>query len=389
MGLPTIRLVFDRKHVATKKVKGLVQVEVTYKRKRKYIGTGIKLYADQWNVRRHVVNSPNMIETNDYLNGMVSGLERWLMASFAHVEFNWTSLENYLDRLRRTDDFIEFVEDAIKSRNDIRESTRKAHMKLVGLLREYNRIIGFGDLTTDGIYEFDNWMHGRKIKKIRKDGTEYESPMAQPTIYTYHKLMKTYIHIAIRKGIIEKDPYQYLHFKRGESKPGRFLSEDELRKLMAAPMRSGCVARARDVFVFQCYTGLAYSDLRSFDFTHTEEHDGDYTYSGERKKTGEHFFFILLPKAMEILRKYDYKLPVTAEQRYNSNLKKVAEDAGIDKPLASHWGRRTAAVIFINNGVRLEVVAKILGHSSVTTTEQYYTEIIQRTVADEMKKSGL
>ena len=109
--------------------------------------------------------------------------------------------------------------------------------------------------------------------------------------------------------------------------------------------------------------------------------------TGKRKKTGEPFFFVLLPEAMRILRKYRFKLPVVAEQSYNEILKKVARDAGIDKPLSSHWGRRTAAVILVNHGVRIEVVAKILGHASVSTTEQFYAQIVNKTIIREMKKT--
>lgn len=387
MRIPTVRLVFDRKKVATKKKKGLVQMEVCYERKRKWIGTGIKVYSDQWDDRKYVINSTNMTEYNEYLRNRVSEMEKWIRDSFSEHRFEWRLLDEFLKDRGSGDSFVSYLRNKIDSRNDIRESTRKAHRRLVGIICEYGRIVSFQDLTQTAISDFDNWMHGRKVRKLDRDGNESFVPMKQQTIYGYHKLMKTYIHYGIRENLIKDDPYKSLRFKRGESEPGRFLNERELDMVIRSEMRSGSVSRARDMFVFQCFTGLSYSDLRLFDFSRAETEGGDYVYGGKRKKTGEPFFFVLLPEAMRILRKYRFKLPVVAEQSYNEILKKVARDAGIDKPLSSHWGRRTAAVILVNHGVRIEVVAKILGHASVSTTEQFYAQIVNKTIIREMKKT--
>lgn len=87
---------------------------------------------------------------------------------------------------------------------------------------------------------------------------------------------------------------------------------------------------------------------------------------------------------MEILRKYNYKLPVVSDVVLNRNLKVAAKCAGINKPLASHWARRTAGMMFANSGVRMEVVAKILGHSTTKITQKFYASISAQTVAAEM-----
>lgn len=143
------------------------------------------------------------------------------------------------------------------------------------------------------------------------------------------------------------------------------------------------------MFVFQSFTGLAYADLKLFDFSKATAEGNDYVYGGKRKKTGKEFFFVILKPTMDIFMKYSYVLPVTSSQTYDSNLKKVAADAGIDKPLASHWARRSAGMMLLNTGVRLETVAKILGHSSVKTTKEFYANIQEKTVIEEMKKAGL
>lgn len=386
MKIPSVRLVFDRKKVATKKVKGLVQIEVLYERKRKWISTGVKVYSDQWETRKWVVKSVDSAELNDKLTHQVQSIEKFLNEN---QPFSWDKLDTFVKGPETNDNFVDFVKKTVEERNDIGEGTRRTHRKLAAILKEFGTITYFKDLTKPNVMAFDNWLHGRKIRKLDKEGNESFISMRQQSIYSYHKLMRTYIHLAMNMGLIDTDPYFGLRFQRGESEPGRYISMDELKKLMSAPMRSGSIARARDMFTFQSYTGLAYADLKLFDFSKVTMEDKDYVYSGKRKKTGEEFFFVILKPAMDILKKYNYVLPVTSSQTYDSNLKKVAEDAGIDKPLASHWARRTAGMMLLNAGVRLETVAKILGHASVKTTETFYTDIMKSTVVEEMKKAGL
>lgn len=386
MKIPSVRLVFDRKKVATKKVRGLVQIEVLYERKRKWISTGVKVYSDQWETRKWVVKSVDSAELNDKLTHQVQSIEKFLNEN---QPFSWDKLDTFVKGPETNDNFVDFVKKTVEERNDIGEGTRRTHRKLAAILNEFGTITYFKDLTKPNVMAFDNWLHGRKIRKLDKEGNESFIPMRQQSIYSYHKLMRTYIHLAMNMGLIDTDPYFGLRFQRGESEPGRYISMDELKKLMSAPMRSGSIARARDMFTFQSYTGLAYADLKLFDFSKVIVEDKDYVYSGKRKKTGEEFFFVILKPAMDILKKYNYVLPVTSSQTYDSNLKKVAEDAGIDKPLASHWARRTAGMMLLNAGVRLETVAKILGHASVKTTENFYTDIMKSTVVEEMKKAGL
>lgn len=381
-------MVFDRKKIATKKTRGLVQIEVRLGRRRKYISTEVRVRSDQWDAQRWVVRSFDSAELNDELREQVRSLEEWSRRS---KPFTWEKLDRYLegDDSFADDSFVDFVERTVRDRNDIGEGTRKTHRKLASVLHEFGRITFASDLTRKNIMAFDNWLHGRTVRKLDKEGVERFVRMRQQSIYSYHKLMRTYIHIGMNVGIVSDDPYSGLRFQRGESEPDRYISQEELRRLADAPMRSGSVARARDLFVFQCYTGLSYADLLLFDFSKAQEEGGDYVYSGKRRKTGESFFFVILPPAMDVLRRYGFHLPLTAAQTYNRNLKAAAKDAGIDKPVASHWARRTAGMMLINSGVRLETVARILGHASVRTTEQFYADIRKRTVVEEMKRAGL
>ena len=141
----------------------------------------------------------------------------------------------------------------------------------------------------------------------------------------------------------------------------------------------------RDVFVFQTYTCLAYKDLADFDLSKGKKcKDGRIIYSSKRGKTGEEFTFLVLKPAMAVLNKYGGKLPVLSNVNYNKYLKVVAQAAGIDKPITTHWARHTGATILLNEGVDMETVAKILGHSSTRITRSTYAKLLDTTVADKM-----
>lgn len=125
--------------------------------------------------------------------------------------------------------------------------------------------------------------------------------------------------------------------------------------------------------------GLAYADFSKFDFRDIIERNGKFVLNDVRQKTGEEFYILIMPRAMEILKKYGNRLPVMSNQQYNMRLKVVADAAGIDKKLTSHMGRHTYATLALNNGVKIEVLARMLGHADIKTT-QVYARLIDTTV---------
>lgn len=151
-------------------------------------------------------------------------------------------------------------------------------------------------------------------------------------------------------------------------------------------MPTKSLERVRDVFVFQTYTCLSYVDLANFDMEKMNNRDGISIYNGKRGKTGKEFSFLLMKKARAILDKYGGKLPVISNIKYNEYLKVVAQSAKIDKPITSHWARHTGATMLLNEGgVDMEVIARILGHSSTRQTRETYAKLLDCTVEKEMQ----
>ena len=370
MKRPSTRLVFDRKKVATKERKGLVQIELCMDRKRKWISTGVKVYADQWDERMWVVRNIDAKKMNDELYKAKSDVEDFLLSFSEDNPFSWEKVDVWVKRRNETpiaeDNFVEYCRKRIADRKDIRDTTRKTQAKLVKSLEKFGRITFYTDLNKQNITLYDEWLHG--------EGYE------QQTISTYIKTLKTYVNDAIRAGLIREDPFLGLKFARGESKVDRYLTEDEVKRIMDKDMPTQSLNNVRDLFVVQCYTGLAYADLMSVDFTGAVKHGKHFVLTSDRQKTGKRFYIVLLTPVMEILRRHDFQLPKMTNQQYNMRLKVVAENAGIDKPVSSHWGRRTCGYLLLNHGISIEIVARMLGHANIQTTQKVYAKILDRTM---------
>ncbi|MFQ8804091.1 MAG: site-specific integrase [Alistipes indistinctus] len=283
--------------------------------------------------------------------------------------FTFDGLDQHIkDADHRMQSFPKFIEERISARSDIRESSKKHQWKIIGSLMEFGRIINFSDLTRSNIIAYDDFLQTKGIR--------------QSTIHSYHKILKTYINEAIRRGIMPSSPYADVKIKRGESECSRWLTEAEFRKIKDMLLPTEALRIVRDMFVVQCLTGLSYADLQKADFSHPQEDNGRYYLTGVRVKTGKVFCTVLLPEVMEILSMYSDKLPKISNHLYNTRLKILAKHAGIDKPIASHWGRRTCGMLLLNRGVSIEIVAKVLGHSSIRITESAYARILNKSVID-------
>ena len=92
-------------------------------------------------------------------------------------------------------------------------------------------------------------------------------------------------------------------------------------------------------------------------------------------------------KALEVLEKYGNKLPIISNVKYNEYLKIVAQAAGIDKPVSTHWARHTGATMLLNEGVDMKIVSRICGHSSTRITEAVYAKLLDETVVDAVSKT--
>jgi integrase/recombinase XerD len=216
----------------------------------------------------------------------------------------------------------------------------------------------------------------------------------QNTIMKHIERLRKVVNMAIKNDWLERDPFQ--KFKPVFIKSTRqFLTADELTTIEQKVFKIERLQYAKDLFVFSCYTGLAYIDV--FELTSqniTLGIDGGYWINTCRHKTDIPVRIPLLPQPMAIIEKYKNNprvlesgrlLPVYSNQKLNAYLKEIADLCGIEKPLTFHIARHTfATTVTLTNGVPIETVSKLLGHTSIKTT-QIYAKVIERKVSEDMK----
>lgn len=196
--------------------------------------------------------------------------------------------------------------------------------------------------------------------------------------------LKTIIVFAVDNGKLGCNPFNGIKISK-RTKEVEYLTEQEINAIKSKSFNER-LTKVRDLFLFQCFTGLAYVDMANLtreDFQVNEL--GQYFIKKSRVKTGVSFLTVLLDEAAEIAKKYDFELPVLSNQKYNSYLKEIKDVCDIRKELHTHIGRHTAATYLLNKGVPLETVAKMLGHSNIKQT-QHYAKLVDKTVFDEINK---
>ena len=371
-----IRSIFDRKKEASSKKKGLLQIEIRYEKKRKFISTGIKLYKNQYRGGR-IVNIDGAERLNERVNRQITEIEDLIDRLDSNKQkFSF----DHLDQINEGyvhETFVDFIEKRIGERPTCISTQKQPHKVLNFLKNEYTLLTNFSDITYPNIILLDEYLKKRKV-----DG----HPMMQTTIHTYHKVIKLYINEAIRFEKMQENPYSKFHDSLGTPRERTVLSLQEIDLIRNYKTLSTLEAKARDLFIVQCYTGLAYSDLMNVDFSKAERYGDDYILKDARLKTGVTFFAVLLPPVVAILDKYNYQLPHLAYDVYNRTLKLVASSSGVRKPVSTHIGRHTfATTIALGSGIPIEVVAKMLGHRNIKTT-QIYAKIMPKSVLEGFEK---
>jgi site-specific recombinase XerD len=201
------------------------------------------------------------------------------------------------------------------------------------------------------------------------------------------------INLAVRMEWIDRNPFHayQLKFDKVERE---YLTKDELARIEAKKFNIVRLQVVQDLFVFSCYTGLAYIDV--FNLTPVnliEKSENNIWIVTNRQKTNEPARVPLLPKALAIIEKYKGHPQALAEgkvlltlsnQKLNSYLKEIADMCNITKPLTFHIARHTfATTVTLTNGVPIETVSKLLGHSKLTTT-QIYAKVVENKINDDM-----
>lgn len=188
------------------------------------------------------------------------------------------------------------------------------------------------------------------------------------------KMLKKILSFAVKERLLDVNPFQMT--LKEEKLDYHTLTIDDVKYLLSVEITDKRIASIRDLFVFQSMTGLSYADMASLSMDDIK----DDVIIKRRKKTDVQFVIPVLPIAKSILEKYDYKLPIISNQKYNQYLKVLGDVCKMPMSLHSHLARHSYACILLNSGVDMKTISKTLGHSSMRTTERIYAEMSNQTV---------
>lgn len=365
------RPVFDRKKEIAKKGFGKVEILVTLSRDAKKYFAVCKCTALEWaayQTNPELVMKVTML--NDVAVGMAALAEPMTIENLeAHLNLSDVKSEKKKRDAEKASPtgFLDFIRQQL-AKEKLAPKTLSRKEQVIRTLEEFGQIKRFCDVHEYNIVKFNEWLD---------DGTREAA-----SIWNYHKTLRKYTRLAYEQEYIPANPYKSdkCKFSRGKAKERRPLGEDELLRIRGLEQLTNYECKARDIFVFQAYTGLAYCDTQVFDFETMTDLVGDtYFIDGSRVKTGTRFYTPILPPAMEVLKKYDFKVPKISNQKLNEYLHIIQRHAKINKPMTSHVARHSFATLLLTYDIPMEDVSRMLGHTDIKTTS-IYAKILNKTI---------
>ena len=384
MGVPILKLVYDRQKRASRIKEGAIELRITYNRVQRFVTTGVRVFPHQWK-DGHVVKRLDALELQHTLDMFVAHVRRVLNELMSSGELDMKTVVGIVggkQRRKSAEDVPErmFLMDYFRKRATIRKYGRSAdsqerYDRFLRWFECWSGMLTFSDVTELNILKMDEALSAKGMKNYSKWNN-------------YHRFLNSFILDAIDEGLMRKNPYKGIHIEKDKSSGGigKYLTREEFGRIERLEPPTNFLRHARDLFVFQTYTCLSYTDLASFDVSRLQEVNGKRMYVGRRGKTNQEFMFLVLQPAWDVLERYGGNLPMMSNEKYNECLKVLAVMAGIEKPISSHWARHTGATMLLNSGMSMEIVSKVLGHSSTKITREVYAKLLDETVADAMSR---
>lgn len=237
------------------------------------------------------------------------------------------------------------------------------------------------------IIDFENYL--RTTPSLRKC-----QPLNNNGIMKHMERFQKMVNVGVRFGWLKKNPF-LLYQLKFEEYDSDFLEAEEIEVLKSFDFKDNSVALVRDLFLFSCYTGLSYIEVKNLkQDSIVKGFDGEDWISVRRKKTNTPVRVPLLKEAQEILKKYanhpreneTILLPIFSNQKVNAHLKTIAKKIKLNKHLTYHVARHTfATTITLLNDVPLETVSKLLGHTKLSTTQKY-ARVVEKKISSDFQK---
>lgn len=372
-----------------------IVLKLVYYGDRKELNTGFSVEVKHWNSSAGFVNSSTVKAST--INKELVKLQYDVEQTFIKMkeQLGDFRLDELVERLKGGEEapqtIMEYVNLKIydfESRIgvDLAQTTfykyRRTTNYLVSFLKEKRGLTNLPVSRIDAGFLNSFFLYLRKEKKNSHNSSS-----------ALMNCLRTILEEPVKKGVIRRNPFHEVELTR---KPVHraYLTLDEIKSLQDLKGLSDSVERNRDLFLFACFTGLAYNDIKNLKRIHiVVDPDGDKHIETYRGKTNVLSYIPLIDAAEQILLKYsptsdcrDFIWYVPSNQKLNQSLKVIAKLAGIEKNLFMHLGRHTfATTVTLSRGISIESVSKMLGHTTLKHT-QIYAKIVNSKVKDEMKK---
>lgn len=371
-----------------------IYCRVTYLQKRQQFSTGQFVNPKQWNSKKQLIESKDL--NSEFINAQLSLITQKLNHTYLSLQLKDSEftvsdiIDIYTGRIiKKEENVISYFKAFLLKLKaligkDIKQSTYNKFNYVCNDVQAFikykfhNKDVTLESLNLQFLVDFEYYL--KTVKNQKKITINKE-------MQRFRKAIKT----AVSEGYLEKDPF--LLYKSKTVKPVViFLDKDELHQLEKKQFSHPKLQLVKDLFIFSCYTGLAYYELTKLESKHIiKGFDGDLWIQMTREKTSKPFSVPLLPKALEVLSVYQNNkgsiFPNISNQRYNTHLKEIAALTGVDKNLTTHTARKTfASTVLLYNGVPMEIVSELLGHSSMKITQDSYGKVVQKKISLEMNR---
>lgn len=373
------RLVYNRQNTLNKQGTALVQVEAYLNQRKIYLKTNVYLKPGCWDRNSaQIINHPQADELNTmlyeyilYLQGIeLSFWKRGIPATLSLLK------DAVKKKSAVTMTFIAFAKSAI-NHSDKRQSTKDNLHTTLTVLQEFRSGLDFKDLTYTFLRDFE--------QHLREKGN------AVNTIAKHMRQLRTLINEAINQGYMHADAYPFRKYKiKHEKGKHEFLTPDELKKLETVKVEEKSMRHVKDAFLFCCYTGLRFSDFCQLTCDNFIKINGKRWLYFKSVKTEVEvrlpLHLLFEGKALAVLDLYPdvgsfASLPCNSE--VNKLLRRLTSLADIRKHVTYHTARHTCATLLVHDGVAITTVQRLLGHTSVKTT-QIYSEVLSSTIVRDL-----
>lgn len=373
------RLVYNRKKQLNRQGTALVQVEALLNQRKVYFRTNLYLKPEHWNSRNaQVDNHPQAHDLNSMLFEFVLHLQAIELSLWKRgIPVTLSLLKDAIKKDKPVNVTFPVFARIYVQESDRKRSTKENLMTTVTVLQEFRPGIDFKDITYTFLRDFE--VH------LKEKGNSVN------TIAKHLRQLRTLVNEAINQGYIPSDAYPFRKYKIKQEKGRKeFLTPDELKKLENLDVDKK-LRHVLDAFLFCCYTGLRFSDFCQLSPANFIKVNGKRWLHFTSIKTGVELrlplHLLFEGKALAVLERYDIVTDfakIGPNSEANKYLAQLAALARIRKHITYHTARHTCATLLVHQGVPITTVQKLLGHTSVRTTE-VYSEVLSNTIIRDLK----